>query len=86
MSFSAQAESKTPEFKAEAQEIQFENDVFKVILCDGREINIPLEWFPRLKSASPEERDNWELIGNGIGIHWPEIDEDISVEQLLSSK
>jgi hypothetical protein len=56
-----------------------------VQLSDGREISAPLEWFPRLRDASPEQRANWRLIGRGIGIHWPDIDEDISVESLLKS-
>jgi len=54
-----------------------------VLLSDGREISVPFEWFPRLKSASPKQRRNWRLIGKGIGIHWPDLDEDISVSSLL---
>lgn len=56
----------------------------RVILMDGREIVAPLGWFPRLRQASGEQRDEWRLIGGGIGIHWPSIDEDISVESLLA--
>ena len=55
-----------------------------VVLADGREISVPLEWFPRLKSASADQRRNWRLVGQGIGIHWEEIDEDISVRNLLA--
>ena len=46
---------------------------------------MPLAWFPRLAAASPEQRDHWKLIGRGVGIHWPDVDEDISVENLLAS-
>ncbi len=60
------------------------NDVLRVVLADGRELAIPLAWFPRLRDATPEQRSRWELIGGGIGIHWPQIDEDISVESLLA--
>ena len=52
-------------------------------LADGREISAPLEWFPRLRDATEAQRKNWRLIGPGIGIHWPEIDEDISVSSIL---
>jgi hypothetical protein len=55
-----------------------------MILNDGRSIAVPLGWFPRLEHASPHERKNWRLIGNGEGIHWEDIDEDISVEGLLA--
>ncbi len=54
-----------------------------VHLTDGRTVIAPLNWFPRLDQASPDERDDWELLGGGIGIHWPTIDEDISVAGLI---
>ncbi len=63
--------------------VSFEDDVLHVFLSDGREIRIPLEWFPKLRDASPEERQNWRLVGKGIGIHWPDLDEDVSLEGLL---
>ena len=53
------------------------------ILADGREISAPLEWFPRLRDATPEQRQHWRLIGKGIGVHWPDIDEDIAVDTLM---
>jgi len=56
-----------------------------VRLLDGREISAPLEWFPKLRDATEEQRNNWRLIGNGVGIHWETLDEDISVEGLLRS-
>ena len=54
-----------------------------VILDDGRTVSVPLVWFPRLLTASPKQRKDWELIGGGIGLHWEAIDEDISVASLL---
>lgn len=57
-----------------------------VELCDGRSISVPTEWYPRLKQASPKELKNWCLSRAGFGIHWPDIDEDISVEGLLAGR
>lgn len=54
-----------------------------MVLADGREISAPLEWFPRLRDANDAQRHNWRLIGKGIGVHWPEIDEDIAVSTLM---
>lgn len=54
-----------------------------VQLIDGREIGVPLEWFPTLRDATPEQRNEWRLIGRGVGIHWESLDEDISVEGIL---
>ncbi len=54
-----------------------------VDLADGRTISVPLDWYPRLLHAAEAERANWRLIGNGEGIHWPDLDEDISVEGLI---
>lgn len=58
-------------------------DKLVVDLADGRAISVPLAWYPRLLHATPRERDNWEIAGAGFGIHWPDIDEDLSVEGLL---
>jgi hypothetical protein len=55
----------------------------QVSLSDGREISAPLEWFTRLRKATPEQRSKWRFIARGIGIHWEEIDEDIAVTTLL---
>jgi hypothetical protein len=63
--------------------VEFAPDILIVHLQDGRSLSAPLEWFPRLRDALPEQRDQWELLGAGIGIHWPELDEDISVPGLL---
>jgi uncharacterized protein DUF2442 len=71
---------------AEAQAIVFTEDDLRVQLVDGRTLAVPLAWYPRLAHASRAERDNWRLIGRGEGIHWPALDEDISVENLLAGK
>lgn len=67
-----------------AIDISFSEDKLIVFLEDGREIAVPLGWFPRLRSADVKQLNNWRFIGKGEGIHWPEIDEDISVENLLA--
>ena len=54
-----------------------------VHLEDGRSLTVPLEWFPRLRDATPAARTRWELMGHGLGIHWPDLDEDLSVAGLL---
>ncbi len=69
-----------------ATSVSFTADSLSVALADGREVMVPLEWFPSLRDASDEQRRNWRLIGRGIGIHWESIDEDISVESLLASQ
>jgi Protein of unknown function (DUF3532). len=66
-----------------AVDVACHSDVLQVSLADGREISVPLGWYPRLENASPKERKNWQLIGGGLGIHWEDIDEDVSVESLL---
>jgi len=63
--------------------IWFDDIKMHIILEDGRELSIPINWFPSLKDASRKQRDNWRLIGDGEGIHWEELDEDILVEGLL---
>jgi len=68
---------------ARARRVEFVPDAFVVHLEDGRSLTVPLEWFPRLRDATPDQRNHWELIGAGFGIHWPEIDEDISVAGVL---
>ncbi len=55
-------------------------------LGDGRSLSVPVEWYPRLQAATSSERSNWRLLGHGRGIHWPDIDEDISVEDLLAGR
>ncbi|HPT51550.1 MAG TPA: DUF2442 domain-containing protein [Accumulibacter sp.] len=70
---------------AHAIDVFVDEDSLHFILADGREISAPLEWFPRLRDASSHQRQNWRLIGKGIGVHWPEIDEDIAVHTLMDS-
>ena len=74
---------KTDVRVASAQDVVFAEDILTVHLSDGRTISIPLAWYPRLLHGTPEERNNWRLIGQGEGIHWPDLDEDISVENLV---
>src|SRR5258708_7837512 len=57
-----------------------------VQLADGRSVTVPLAWYPRLATGSPSERNRWELIGNGSAIHWPDLDEDFSVEGILAGR
>jgi len=77
--------SKAPaRITADAVDVEVTDDELIVGLADGRRISAPLEWYPRLLAASPAQRANWRLIGRGVGIHWEEIDEDISVRSLLA--
>ena len=69
-----------------AQNVQVTDDALIVDLSDGRTVSVPLAWFPRLLHGTLEERNKWRLIGDGEGIHWPELDEDISVENLILGK
>ena len=69
--------------EAFAQGVTASDEALTVDLADGRTITVPLAWFPRLAHGTAAERANWRLIGGGAGIHWPELDEDISVESLL---
>jgi hypothetical protein len=68
------------------QAVVISDDSLTVDLVDGRTISVPLPWYPRLLHGTSEERNNWRLIGDGEGIHWPDLDEDISVENLLAGK
>ena len=70
-------------FEASATKVWFDKEDMWVALSDGRQLSIPLMYFPRLLNASPEQRSHYELSGGGTGIHWEEIDEDISVPGLL---
>ena len=69
-----------------AQNVQVTDEALIVDLSDGRTVSVPLAWFPRLLHGAPEERNKWRLIGDGEGIHWPALDEDISVENLILGK
>ena len=69
-----------------ARSLSVQNDSLAVELADGRTISAPLAWFPRLAHATSAERANWRLIGAGSGIHWPDLDEDISIASLLAGR
>lgn len=69
-----------------AQHVAVTADALVVDLVDGRTVTVPLSWYPRLAHGTPDERVNWRLIGRGEGIHWPDLDEDISVAGLLAGR
>lgn len=69
-----------------ARAVKVTKDTLSVDLSDGRSISVPLAWFPRLLNGTAAERSRSRLIGNGIGIHWPDLDEDISVEGLIAGR
>ncbi|CAN5644627.1 DUF2442 domain-containing protein [soil metagenome] len=69
-----------------AETVVITDDAISVELSDGRSISAPLAWYPRLLHGTPEERSDWRLVGQGTGIHWPVLDEDVSVQNLLSGQ
>ena len=71
---------------SDAVDVSVTDDTLTVELSDGRTISVPLEWYPRLVHGTKEERSNWRIIGRGQGIHWEDLDEDISVEGIISGK
>jgi hypothetical protein len=73
-------------FDDHAIDVSFTQTSLHFVLADGREISAPLEWFPRLRDASESDRNNWRIIGNGIGVHWPTLDEDIAVDTLMRGR
>ena len=77
------SKARSVEFNASAVDVELDEYMLRVRLADGREIAAPLEFFPSLRDATPEQRMRWELIGGGYGIHWEELDEDISVRGLM---
>lgn len=78
--------SVSEETKSKAESVLISVDELIVALSDGRTKSIPLSFYPRLVHASQEERDNWKIIGQGEGIHWPDLDEDISVEGIVAGR
>ncbi|MCB0264200.1 MAG: DUF2442 domain-containing protein [Calditrichaeota bacterium] len=64
-------------------DVRSDNDTLTIDLSDARTISVPLAWYPRLLNGSIEERKKWRIIGNGIGINWPDLDEDISLENII---
>jgi len=79
---SSRVDSRAPT----AVDVTITEDTLAVELSDGRSISAPLAWYPRLSHATPEERNDWRLNGSGGGIHWPSLDEDVSVESLLCGR
>ena len=77
---------RTSGARPRARDVAVTDNALTVSLEDGRSVSVPLEWFPRLKAATPAQRRNWQLIGRGIGIRWNDVDEDISVEGLLQAE
>ena len=75
--------SSLPDTDARAKEISFSEDEFTVTLADGRRLSVPLAWFPRLLHATRDQLEHHEFLDGGAGIHWPDLDEDISVASLL---
>lgn len=75
--------SSSPSVDPRAIDVGIDDDNLTVDLADGRRLTVPLAWFPRLLHASVDQRRNWRLLGDGQGIHWPDIDEDLSVSGLL---
>lgn len=69
-----------------AADVRVGETMIHVTLEDGRELSVPVEWYPRLRDATAEHRANWRLIGRGEGIHWPDVDEDISILGLLKGR
>jgi hypothetical protein len=78
--------SETDLKEALAERVGVSDDALTADLADGRTITVPLAWFPRLAHGTPKERANWRLIAGGAGVHWPDLDEDISVESLLAGR
>jgi len=72
------------ELHPQAHKVKCTKEAIIVELLDGRTVSAPLVWFPRLSQASVEQLENWELLGDGEGIHWPDLDEDLSVAGLLA--
>ena len=71
------------ELRSDVVGVEVTETALKFRLADGREVAAPLSWFPRLQNASAEQRATWRLIGDGEGVHWPEVDEDVAVATLL---
>jgi hypothetical protein len=72
-----------PKAGERVKDVRLTEDTLSVDLLDGRTITVPLAWYPRLLHATEEQRENWQVAGGGFGIHWPDVDEDLSTEGLL---
>ena len=80
------ASSPTEAASPQAQSVRVDDDTLVVGLVDGRSVSVPIAWYPRLANGSPAERADWRLVGRGTGIHWPQLDEDIAVDDLLAGR
>ena len=76
--------TSAPKAGEQIRAVRIDDDLLTVDLADGRTVSVPIAWFPRLLHGSPEQRRNWRLSGAGFGIHWPDLDEDISVHGMLA--
>jgi hypothetical protein len=74
---------RSPEADIRVRDVSLTDDDLMVGLMDGRTLSVPLAWYPRLADATPAQRARWEIAGGGFGIHWPDLDEDLSTEGLL---
>ncbi len=72
-----------PSADERVKDVRVDDELLTVDLMDGRTISVPVAWYPRLADATPAQRANWEIAGGGYGIHWPDVDEDLSTEGLL---
>lgn len=75
-----------PTDRVAIRNVRSDETMLFVDLSDGRTLGTPLFWYPRLLNATPTQRDNWELLGPGIGVHWPDVDEDLSLEGMLAGR
>ncbi|MFW6067913.1 MAG: DUF2442 domain-containing protein [Myxococcota bacterium] len=75
--------TSAPEYPR-AVDLSFDDDMLVVRLEDGRELRVPIEWYPSLRDATVEQRQRWEFIGGGVGVHWPDLDEDLSIRGMLT--
>lgn len=76
-------DTSEPRAGESVKDVRLTEDTLTVDLLDGRTISVPLAWYPRLLHATSEQRDNWQVSGGGFGIHWPDLDEDLSTQGLL---
>jgi len=67
-----------------AKSVDFDDEMMRVAFTDGRVLSVPLAWFPTLRDATPEQRSNCEIGGHGVGLHWPDLDEDLSIAGLMA--
>lgn len=71
---------------ATANDVSVTREALEVDLVDGRTVTVPVAWYPRLAHGAPEERANWRLVGRGEGVHWPDLDEDIAIQDLIAGR